>query len=112
MVTFGSEIAMETTKFLENALANDGLYCIFAANKKTDRRVQKFFNSVIDLVENANDLDNQGYDVYFALSTFKEDKSRKVDNVKYVKTFFLDLDCGPSKEFANQRDALAALQQF
>lgn len=112
MVTFGSEIAMETTKFLEDALADDGLYCIFASNKKIDRRVQKFFTSVADLVDSAKDLDNQGYDVYFALSTFKEDKSRKVDNVKYVKTFFLDLDCGPSKEFANQRDALTALQQF
>ena len=112
MVTFGSEIAMDTTKFLQDALANDGLYCIFASNTATERRVQKFFTSVDDLVTTATDLDTQGYNVYFALSTFREDKSRKVDNVKYVKTFFLDLDCGPSKEFTNQKAALDALKDF
>jgi len=103
---------METRKFLQEALANDGLYCIFASNTKTDRRIQKFFTSIDALIDNANQLDDQGYDVYFALSTFREDKSRKVGNVKNVKTFFLDLDCGPSKEFATQQDALAALKQF
>ena len=103
---------METKIFLEEALASDGLYCIFAANTTTERRVQKFFTSVDDLITSANDLDTQGYNVYFALSTFKEGKSRKVTNVKYVKTFFLDLDCGPSKEFADQKAALTALKQF
>ena len=61
---------METRIFLQEALASDGLYCIFASNTATDKRVQKFFTSVDTLIDSALDLDTQGYDVYFALSTF------------------------------------------
>ena len=57
---------METKIFLEEALADDGLYCIFAANTQTDRRVQKFFTSVDALIDGATVLDNQGFNVYFA----------------------------------------------
>jgi len=103
---------METRIFLQEALASDGLYCIFASNTATDKRVQKFFTSVDTLIDSALDLDTQGYDVYFALSTFGEDNSRKVSNVKNVKTFFLDLDCGPSKEFASQIEAITTLKRF
>jgi len=103
---------METKIFLEEALAKDGLYCIFAANTRTDKRVQRFFPSVDALIDDATALDSQGFNVYFALSTFNEGNSRKADNVRNIKSFFLDLDCGPTKEFATQETALAALKQF
>ena len=103
---------METKIFLEKALAEDGLYCIFATNTRTDRRVQKFFTSVDALLDDATVLDNQGFNVYFALSTFNKTNSRKVDNVKNIKSFFLDLDCGPTKEFPTQQDAISALKEF
>ena len=103
---------METKIFLEKVLAEDGLYCIFAANTQTDRRVQRFFTSVDALIDDATVLDSQGFNVYFALSTFNETNSRKVDNVKNVKSFFLDLDCGPTKEFLTQGDAVSSLMQF
>ena len=103
---------METKIFLEKALAEDGLYCIFATNTRTDRRVQKFFTSVDALLDDATALDNQGFNVYFALSTFNKINSRKVDNVKNIKSFFLDLDCGPTKEFPTQQDAISALKEF
>ena len=103
---------METKTFLQEVLASDGRYCIFAANAVTDRRQQHFYTSVDELVEAAINLDSKGYDVYFALATFNKDKSRKVDNVKHLKSFFLDLDCGPSKEFASQGDALKQLMEF
>ena len=103
---------METKIFLEKALAEDGLYCIFASNTQTDRRVQRFFTSVDALIDSAVSLDSQGFNVYFALSTFNEINSRKVDNVKNVKSFFLDLDCGPTKEFPTQGEAISALMRF
>ena len=103
---------METKIFLEEALAKDGLYCIFAANTRTDKRVQRFFPSVDALIDDAAALDSQGFNVYFALSTFNEGNSRKADNVRNIKSFFLDLDCGPTKEFATQETALTALKQF
>ena len=48
----------------------------------------------------------------FALGTYDETGSRVASHVKQLKAFFLDLDCGPSKEYANQTDALTALRTF
>lgn len=103
---------METTVFLREILSREGLYCVFASNSKADKRIQKFHDSVDDLVEDALDLDSRGYDVYFALATFNEEKSRKVNNVKHLKSFFLDLDCGPSKDFVSKEEAITALRLF
>ena len=103
---------MDTRIFLKEVLSSSGLYCIFASNSSKDKRSQQFYGSVDYLIDAAVDLDDKGYDVYFALATFNEGKSRKVDNVKHLKAFFLDLDCGPTKDFASQEDAIAALVVF
>lgn len=105
-------LKMETNIFLKEVLSRDGLYCIFASNSKADKRIQKFHNSIDQLVEDALDLDEKGFDVYYALATFNESGSRKVNNVKHIKSFFLDLDCGPSKDFSSKGEALTALRMF
>ena len=68
---------------------------MFASHGSEDRRVQKFYDSTDALLDAAYEFDESGFDVYFALATFEESKSRKVDNIKQLRTFFLDLDCGP-----------------
>lgn len=103
---------MSTGKFLRDTLAEGGLYCLFASNKKEDTRIQKFYPSLDELESTAYDLDSKGFDVYFALGSFNTKGSRKVTNVKAFKSFFLDLDCGPSKDFMTQRDAGDALRAF
>jgi len=103
---------METAIFLKEALPEKGSYCVFASNSSADRRSQQFFDSVDDLIDAAQDFDTKGYDVYFALASFREGNSRKVDNVQYLKSFFLDLDCGPSKDFVSQREAISQLIAF
>ena len=81
---------MSTGKFLRDTLAEGGLYCLFASNKKEDTRIQKFYPSLDELESTAYDLDSRGFDVYFALGTFNTKDSRKVINVKAFKSFFLD----------------------
>ena len=103
---------METKTFLEGMLAADGHYCIFAFHTKDDYRVQKFYGSVDEAMHAAQELDAKGCDAYFALATFKEPNSRKVRNVRYLNSLFLDLDCGPSKDYANQGAAVTALHGF
>ena len=103
---------METKTFLEGVLASDGHYCIFASHAKDDHRVQKFYGSIEKAVHAAQELDTRGYDAYFALATFEEPNSRKVTNVRYLKSLFLDLDCGPSKDYVNQGNAITALRKF
>jgi len=103
---------METDVFLKNVLADDGLYALLAIRSKDDRRVQKFYPTIGHLIEGAVAFDAKGYDSYFGLATYDKDGSRKADNVKELKSFFLDLDCGPSKDYANQGDAIVALRRF
>ena len=103
---------METKTFLGEVLASDGHYCIFASRAKDDYRIQRFYSSVEEAVRSAQELDAEGCDAYFALATFEEPNSRKVVNVKYLKSLFLDLDCGPSKDYPNQETAIAALRKF
>ena len=103
---------METNTFLKGVLSDEGYYCVFAFRTNDDRRVQKFYDSIDALIQAAEDFDSQGYDAYFALATFNEDNSRKVTNVKHLKSFFLDLDCGPSKDFTNQTEAINELRKF
>jgi hypothetical protein len=101
---------MKTKQFLNLVLGDEGHYCVFAA--KDGAVKQKFFTSVQDVIDAANGFDANGYDAYFALATLEEAGSRKADNVQSIKSFFLDLDCGPNKEFANQETAILELKDF
>jgi hypothetical protein len=103
---------MDTLKVMSALLADSGEYCIFAFRTADDRKAQKFYPSVEVAIEAAHQFDQNGYDAYFALATFVNGESRKVDNIKYLKSLFLDLDCGEGKEYTDQESALIALQSF
>ena len=103
---------METKEFLQRALGEGGFYCVFASLGSENRRVQKFYDSIDAVLTKAQELDEAGFDAYFALATFEEAGSRKVANVKELRAFFLDLDCGPSKDYENQNEAMLALREF
>tara|TARA_R110000737_G_scaffold6738_1_gene20943 strand:- start:3883 stop:6714 length:2832 start_codon:yes stop_codon:yes gene_type:complete len=103
---------METKTFLEKVLSGSGNYCVFAARPSDGKLIQKFYDTISAVIDTAYDLDSNGYDAYFALSTFEEPSSRKVDNVKELNSFFLDLDCGPSKDYPDQSSAMVALRTF
>ena len=93
-------------------MGDEGFYCIFAYRLPDDRKVQKFYTDLDTAIHAAHNLDAEGYDAYFALGTFDQAGSRKTPNVKHLRSFFLDLDCGPTKDYATQSEALAALRMF
>jgi len=97
--------------FLNTALSGSGYHCLLGINKGGSRR-QSFHNTVDELIDAADDLDVGGYNAYFSLATFQDDKSRKVSNVKHLKSLFLDLDCGEGKEFKTQKEAITRLDEF
>lgn len=102
---------MDNLEFLRQVLGNDGYYCIVGL-KGSERPVQKFFENLEDAVSVASNLMTEGYDAYYALATFENGKSRKNDNVKQLRSLFIDIDCGEEKPYANQVDAYAALKEF
>lgn len=103
---------MEANTFLQAVLGDTGHYCLFAAKTSQSKRVQKFYGDLGSLEQEAIALDNNGYDVYFALATFAEAGSRKATNARYMRSFFLDIDCGVSKDYPSKAEALTALQGF
>ena len=99
-------------KFLNTVLSSEGYYCLFTAKPSENKLKQYFFESIQDLCVKADESNTQGYDAYFALATFEEKGSRKVTNIKNLRSFFLDLDCGEGKEFASKEQAIKQLQTF
>jgi len=81
--------------------------------KKDAKPRQSFAQTIEELQLNADKLLQDGYDVYFALASFEDPTAgRVVTNALYLKSFFLDLDCGLGKPYATQEEALVALKAF
>tara|TARA_R100001591_G_scaffold13965_2_gene20369 strand:+ start:3779 stop:6643 length:2865 start_codon:yes stop_codon:yes gene_type:complete len=103
---------MDTRIFLRRLLPDDGYYVLWCYKQDIKRHKQTSFTSIDELAATANEYDTQGWDAYFALGSFNEENTRKAVDVKRLKSFFLDLDCGPSKPHPTQADALRDLQDF
>jgi hypothetical protein len=102
---------MDTTiKFLRAVLGDLGHYCIVAI--KGTKRIQTFYSTIDSAVEAAIKADADGFDAYYGLATFKTDESRTNGNVEQMRSFYLDLDCGASKDYPDQQAALNDLRRF
>ncbi len=98
------------TDFLNSVLPRQGVYCTVGIRSGA---VKQSFQQTIDDVEAVGSgMDSQGVDAYFALATFEDDSGRKVDNAAFLRSFFLDLDCGTGKPYADQAAAAQALSIF
>ena len=96
--------------FLEAVLPETGAYCVVGIKDK--RPKQKFVETLLEVEEAAQALDNGGVDAFFALASFDDTKQRKVDNALRLRSFFVDLDCGPKKPYPDALDAINALSAF
>ena len=105
---------MDSKTFLQRVLSGDGYYSLFAAKgvRKEDPHTQRFYETLEELIQESTDLDQAGYNVFYALGTFNEWGSRKATNIKDLKAFFFDIDCGPSKKYIDQTEGLIALRKF
>lgn len=99
------------TDFLNSVLPTQGTYCTVGIRNGVVK--QSFQETVDDVNAIGEGLDSQGVDAYFALATFKDSTGgRKVDNAAFLRAFFLDLDCGTGKPYADQAAAAQALSIF
>lgn len=67
-------------------------------------------SAIQELVQTREEFDNhvedflaKGRDVYFGVAKFETNQNRKKENVKHLKAFWLDLDCGESKAEVNPK---------
>ena len=102
---------MDTQQFLTSVLGSGSHYCLFGS-RGDGRKIQRFYTSVEALVRNAQALDSKGADAYYGVARFASDESRKAANVEALAALFLDLDCGPDKDFSDKPHAIRALRDF
>lgn len=107
---------MDTSTFLQGVLGTEGYYCVWAF--KEQKMVQKFYSTIEELQNAAENFSDNGFETYYALGTFEEAGSREADNVKQLRAFYMDLDCGvhlkkgTPKDFPDQQTAIIALREF
>ena len=101
-----------TKEFLSAVLGDTGYYCVVGLKQHESKTVQKFYENLDEVVDAAHELSVDGFDAYYGLATFTDNKSRKNDNVAQLRSLFLDLDCGVGKDYETQSDAIVALRSF
>ena len=87
----------------------DGLRCIVTKTGNTFRH--QFFNTNEEAEAAFDKIKDGPNDIYFAPAVFS-DKRRKQDCVKSIASFWLDIDCGPGKDYATRQEGTDNLHTF
>ncbi len=106
-------------EFLELILPRDGVLCAVHFTRGADgkqRAEHDWCRSPAELVERLLYWSRQGCETYHACASYRAagDRwaGRKQANVSAVKAFWLDIDCGEGKPYADIRAAVMALAAF
>jgi hypothetical protein len=105
----------ETLCFLKRLLCATGTY---QATIISDGRARNIpFDIHEELAAEILRHDRRGQNIYHACAVYTNGSSRKASNVKSMKAFWLDIDCGAEKAktgvgYATQEEALLALRAF
>lgn len=84
-----------------------GHYCIVELTSK--RKAHRFVETLEDAHKAVTEFDKKRYDTYFALATYETGLSREASNARWIKSFFIDIDCGVGHAYATPRDGAMAL---
>ena len=97
--------------FIQKILPDEGYYCVVGLKDGVSPQ-QSFYDTWEGIETGIRDLLEGDFNVYFACSSFSNSERRTQENAMYMKSFWLDLDCGEGKPYPNQADALKALLSF
>ncbi len=114
---------MDTQAFFARILPDAGVKFIAVPTPHKDGGIywkHVAAQTPLQLAKYAEALDKQGLQVYFACASYENEfivvddkKKRRVrENVKAIKSFWLDIDCGEGKDYDTQAEGLAALEGF
>jgi len=90
-------------------LPSQGVYCV--SGLSNGRMANRFAETLDGVFEEIEKFKKKEADVFVALGTF-EGYSRKADDCLFVRSFFIDLDVGEGKEYADKADAHTALYKL
>ena len=104
---------MTLTEFLSAVLADAGNYCTVGI--KQGKLRTRFASDIPSLITEIQGIYGADADTYFAMFSFDPEidpPRRLAANAYRAKAFWLDLDCGPTKDYPSRDLAMAALGQF
>jgi uncharacterized protein (DUF927 family) len=106
---------MATTDLLTQVLAPDGVghYCIVGLRQDEVRPKQSFHATIAEAATKIDELLQEKYNVYFACAKYKDPSEGRIQpNGDIIKAFWIDVDCGLGKPYADQAEGLSALKEF
>ena len=90
---------MDTFDLLDRVLAPEGWYCVVGLNGSYP--IQKLVQTKEEVYTYAKQFVSENRDAYFGCAKFETDANRTKANVKCLKSFWIDLDCGTAKAEVN-----------
>lgn len=106
---------MATTDLLKVVLPPDGegVYCILGLKQDGGYPKQLWADTLEEAEKHIQSLLGDLFDVYFGCAKYVDAKQgRTQKNSNFFKSFWLDIDCGVGKPYADQAEGLAALKTF
>ncbi len=80
----------------------EGWYCVVALYKGKIK-AQSHYKTLEEVEAAADKIVAAGQDAFYAVGKFKTDENRTADNCGWLQSFFLDIDCGPTKAEPDER---------
>ena len=107
---------MATTDLLAAVLPpeGEGWYCTVGLKQDGSIRPrQNFYKTLAEVDAEAKALVAEGLNAYFACAKYLDPNEGRIQkNGDLIKAFWVDVDCGVDKPYADQATGLAALKQF
>jgi ABC-type Na+ transport system ATPase subunit NatA len=93
---------MSNIDLLSTVLPTEGYYCVAGLGGGRPMR-QSFHETREEVDAKIAELVADKRDVYFALARFETAEERKKPNVKLLRSFWLDIDCGEAKAVVDEK---------
>ena len=90
-------------------------YCTLGIKSVNDKDIikQRFVDSIEQISEHADEFVADGCNAFYAMAKYGAPKDgRTTKNAGFLKSFYIDLDCGPGKPYADLSAGMLALREF
>lgn len=87
---------------LEAVQPSEGWYCVIGINAQGSA-VQRLVSTREEVTQVADKFTAKERNVYFAVAKYKTDNNRTKENVLALKSFWVDVDCGPGKSALDEK---------
>lgn len=103
---------MSQLEFLHGILPEGARYSLRVIKKASGAAFNHFFTSVESMLDDVQGWVDQGFDVYYVTAGFGAAQNATAENAVSKRELYVDIDCGPSKSYADKSLGAQALRNF